>query len=165
MRPIILAVAAVTSLTIAAFSPLNAQEFSSLEERMSGAQYREAGLGKLSDEELAALNAWIRENLAGQVAAPAQPVDHASTDRRGFMSDGASDGPIVSRISGEFRGWDGTGTVFRLDNGQVWQSTDPAARLAIQVNDPEVRIRPGFGGSWFLSVEGYNSRVRVRRIE
>src|SRR5690625_5867296 len=34
--------------------------FSSLEERMTGKEFKQAGLHKLSEDELAALNAWIQ---------------------------------------------------------------------------------------------------------
>lgn len=146
--------------------PASAQSFSSLEERMSAAEFRAAGLDKLSPEELAALNEWLRaKGVSGPAfgaAAPA-PVD----DRRGFpvaLGDSGG-GPIVSRIPGEFRGWDGTGTQFTLENGQVWKSTDPAARLAVKLNDPVVVIRPGVLNAWFLQVEGYNAKVRVIRVK
>lgn len=145
-----------------------AQTFSSLEERMSAAEFRAAGLDKLSAEELEALNAWLRvKGMTGAAfSTPAAPAP-AVEDRRGFpvsMGDSGG-GPIVSRIRGEFRGWDGTATQFTLENGQVWKSTDPAARLAVKLNDPAVVIRPGVMNAWFLQVEGYNARVRVIRVK
>ena len=147
-------------------SGAQAQSFSSLEERMSAAEFKAAGLDKLSPEELAALNDWLRaKGVSGaSFVAPAAvaPVE----DRRGFpVSIGSSsDKAIVSRIQGEFRGWDGTATQFTLENGQVWKSTDPAARLSVRLNDPVVVIRPGVLNSWFLQVEGYNAKVRVVRV-
>lgn len=144
---------------------VQAQSFSSLEERMSAAEFKAAGLDKLSPEELTALNEWLRaKGLSGSsfVAPAAAPVE----DRRGFpVSLGpSSDEAIVSRIPGEFRGWDGTATRFTLENGQVWKSTDPAARLAVKLMDPVVVIRPGVLNAWFLQVEGYNAKVRVIRV-
>jgi hypothetical protein len=144
----------------------SAQEFSSLEERMSAAEFRAAGLDKLSAEELAALNAWIRgkRSLAPMSAGvPTQNI--AEIDRRG-LSDGVKPGDFIeSRILGKFRGWDGTKTTFELENGMLWQSTDPAAKLAVNLHDPVVRITPGFMDAWFLQVEGYNAKVRVKRIK
>ena len=145
---------------------VQAQDFSSLEERMSAAEFKAAGLDKLSPEELTALNEWLRaKGVSGPgFSAPAAtaPVE----DRRGFpISMGSSsDEAIVSRIAGEFRGWDGTATQFTLENGQVWKSTDPAARLAVRLHDPVVVIRPGVLNAWFLQVEGYNAKVRVIRV-
>lgn len=141
---------------------LMAQTFSSLEERMSAAEFKAAGLDKLSADELAALNVWLRDKNATVTTLPASspPVD-----RRGLSATAFSNDPIVSRIPGVFAGWDGTKTVFTLENGQVWKSTDPAARLAVKLNDPVVVIRPGVLNAWFLSVEGYGSRVRVIRVK
>jgi hypothetical protein len=142
-----------------------AQEFSSLEERMSAAEFKAAGLDKLSAEELAALNAWIRgKRSLAPAAAGIPPQSIAEIDRRG-LSDGVKPGDFIeSRILGKCRGWNGTKTTFELENGMVWQSTDPAARLAVNLNDPAVRITPGFMDAWFLQVEGYNAKVRVKRL-
>ncbi|MGY6519768.1 MAG: hypothetical protein ACXIUZ_13765 [Lysobacteraceae bacterium] len=155
-RPIVLALA----FALLPATALHAQEFSSIEERMTGAQYREAGLDKLSNEELAALNRWIRENIAGTATAPAP----ATADRRGFMEP-IEDGEIRSTIPGEFRGWRGSGVRITLENGMVWETTDPASVLSVRLVDPEVRVRQGFGGAWFLRVDGYNTQVRVRRVQ
>lgn len=155
------------ALLLLALLPLtlaHAEEFSSLEERMSAAEFKAAGLDKLTPEELANLNAWIRGRRALAPASAAQP-SVAEIDRRG-LSDGVKPGDvIVSRILGNFRGWDGTRTVFELENGMVWKSTDPAAKLAVNLQDPVVRITPGFMNAWFLQVEGYNAKVRVKRLK
>jgi hypothetical protein len=164
-RPIALALA----LVLLPATALQAQEFSSIEERMSGAEYRAAGLDKLSDEELAVLNRWIRDNLSGSPqqasgVAPAGIAPTASADRRGFPQDGGGE-DIVSRIVGEFSGWSGSGQRITLENGMVWETTDPSSRLAVRLQDPGVRIRSGVAGAWFLRVDGYNTQVRVRRIQ
>ncbi len=156
----------VCAIALALLLPLgaSAQEFSSLEERMSAAEFKSAGLEKLSDAELQALNNWIRGQRAlvpaGSTVA-AMPVE----DRRGLTEQVDFNDPIVSRILGEFRGWRGSDTVFELENGQVWKSTDPAARLAVKLNNPTVTLTPGMMNSWFLKVEGYNSKVRVMRLK
>lgn len=138
-----------------------AQEFSSLEERMSEAEFKAAGLDKLTPEELANLNTW----LSGKVqpaATAAVPVD----DRRGFRSSGNDDGPaVVSRIAGEFRGWRQKGDRFVLENGQVWEITDFTTKMVVRLQDPIVRIEPGVFSAWWLSVEGYNAKVKVKRVK
>lgn len=156
---------ALLLLALLAFA-VSAQEFSSLEERMSAAEFRAAGLDKLSPEELAALNAWLRgqRSLAPVASAPA-PQSIAEIDRRGLSNTVSHNDVIESRIVGNFRGWSGTKSTFELENGMVWQSIDPAAKLAVNLNDPTVRITPGFMDAWFLQVEGYNARVRVKRIK
>lgn len=136
-----------------------AQEFSSLEERMSASQFRAAGLDKLSDEELAELNRWLRGEIGQRVAAMPPPRE----EQIGFRASDVT-GVVTSRIDGEFTGWTGR-TEFRLQNGQVWQQIDSDQRFTgISLDSPQVRIEPGLFGSWQLSVDGYNSTVRVKRL-
>ncbi|MFN3843765.1 MAG: hypothetical protein ACK4RW_10965 [Rehaibacterium terrae] len=144
---------------------LPAQEFSSLEERMTGAEFKAAGLDKLSPEELAALNAWLRRQAGTALPVPPGATPPAIEDRTGFRSESPR-GIVVSRIDGDFNGWEGR-AVFRLQNGQVWQSIEPGARFHVPrtMVNPEVRIQSGMFGGWYLSVEGYNTRVRVQRIQ
>lgn len=144
------------------------QSFSTLEERMTGQEFRESGLYKLTDEELAALNRWIRarsltENEALDLAASEGRASDPSADRRGFPQSGSPDEPIRSRIAGPFSGWNGD-TEFVLENGMVWRQTQ-AGRFSIgQSENVEVTISPGILGAWYLSVDGYNRRVRVERV-
>lgn len=138
-----------------------AQEFSSLEEKMSAKEFREAGLDKLSPEELAALNAWLGGRMRAPAATAAAPVD----DRRGFRdSPEADESDIVTRIEGPFRGWRKLGERFVLNNGQVWEVTDTPSKFVVNLVDPVVRIEPGAFSAWYLSVDGYNARVKVKRI-
>lgn len=146
---------------LAPAAPLSAQEFSSLEERMSGAEFKAAGLEKLSPEELAALNAWLRGNAgaARMTAAPAMVED-----RRGLVESSSRD-MIVSRIVGEFTGWTGN-TRFRLENGQVWEQRDNARLTGVRMDSPVVTLKPSIlGNAWYLSVEGYNATAKVRRVK
>ncbi len=155
-----------------AVSSQASQSFSSLEERMTGREFRETGLYKLSDEELAALNRWIRQrSLAegevmpqdGQPGTSADQSAAAPRDDRGLRETSASREPIRSRIVGSFTGWRGN-TEFELENGMVWRQAEVGTFAIREVENPEVVIRPGMFGAWRLQVEGYNSRVRVERI-
>ncbi len=137
---------------------LLAQEFSSLEERMSFNDFKAAGLDKLSADELRALNAWLSENAKTTISTAVAPVDS-----RGLRVASPPGETIVSRILGEFSGWRG-GTTFNLENGQVWQSDPGNSPLAVKLTDPVVRIKPGLFGTWYLQVEGYNSTAKVKRI-
>lgn len=144
-----------------ASSAASAQEFSTLEERMSAKEFKAAGLDKLSPEELAALNAWLSKKVATSSLPPATPV----ADDRGFLTSTDDEGAIRGSITGEFRGWSGRGDRITLSNGQVWEVVDSTSRLKIQVYDPVVIIEPGVFNSWSLRVEGYNTRAKVRRIK
>ena len=129
---------------------------------MSAAEFKAAGLDKLSEAELKALNDWLRGERSLTPAGAAAMME----DRRGLSQPSYSSGDkIVSRIAGEFRGWRGTKSTFTLENGQVWQSTDPSATFAVKLQSPTVTISPGMLDAWFLKVEGYSSSVRVKRIK
>ena len=162
-----LLISSLLALSLAA-GAVSAQQFSSLEERMSAKEFREAGLDKLSPEELARLNQWLSTRMmppAGTAYAPAAAPAAPAEDRRGFLR-GSDDTAIVSTIPGEFRGWRENGDRFTLANGQVWQVSDmEGPRFAVKVNDPTVTIEPGALGAWYLSIDGYNARVQVRRIK
>lgn len=143
---------------------------------MTGQEFRETGLHKLNDEELAALNAWIRERsltleeIGAQGRGPSQDPQPATSaepaeaagDPRG-LGNSSNRTPINSRIVGSFTGWRGN-TEFELENGMVWRQTENDTFVIREIENPEVRIRPGSFGSWRLSVEGYNSSVSVERV-
>lgn len=82
---------------------------------------------------------------------------------RGLQSEQDDLEQLHSRIVGEFTGWEGD-TVFRLENGQVWQQAR-SGRLVWRANGPAVTIKRGFMGGYRLSVEGVNKEVYVRRIK
>jgi hypothetical protein len=153
-----LLISTVFVLALAGGSAL-AQTFSSLEERMTEAEFKAAGLDKLTPEELKSLNAF----LAGKVVAVA-PAAVPQVDNRGFENR-VTGGAVLSTVNGEFRGWSGRGTRITLANGQVWEVTDSSTRLSVQLNNPAVTVTPGALGAWFLQVEGYNTRARVKRIQ
>ncbi len=167
----VLAVAVALTASFAA-----ANNFSTLEERMTGREFRDAGLHKLTDEELAFLNRWIqvRSLAEGEVpdwatgrpeARPDGPATAAAApagDRRGFSDGERSE--INSRLRGSFSGWRGDGG-FELENGMVWEQAEPGVFAIPTLENPEVRIRPGMFGAWHLQVAGYNTRVRVRRVQ
>lgn len=153
------------SLVLSAFigGSALAQSFSSLEERMTHAEFKAAGLDKLTPEELARLNAFIAEETTK--AASTLPAETPMADNRGFYERTGPQGAIITSITGEFRGWDGKGDRFTLDNGQVWEVTDSSTRLSVKLTNPEVTIEPGVLGAWYLKVAGYNTRAPVRRIK
>ncbi len=70
---------------------------------------------------------------------------------------------ISSRIIGQFNGWDGD-TKFNLENGQIWQQSGNGI-LKVSMNNPKVTIAKGMFGGFILSVEGYNSKVKVKRVK
>jgi hypothetical protein len=71
---------------------------------------------------------------------------------------------IKSRIIGEFEGWSGH-TRFRLENGQVWKQSEADTFVVKSRSNPEVTIRRGMFGSYLLKIKGFNSSVKVERVE
>lgn len=69
-----------------------AEGFSTLEERMSGKEFKETGLGKLTEAELSALNDWLRRHsvatLENVTARPASGTSvSGATTRTGTTQD------------------------------------------------------------------------------
>ncbi|MCA1778057.1 MAG: hypothetical protein LC637_01360 [Xanthomonadaceae bacterium] len=158
---------ALVPILLTAFSAASAQSpesFSSLEERMTGKEFAETGLDKLSADELASLNRWIRRRslAAGEATGSGE---QSLPDRPGELPSIASMArePFQTRVIGKFTGWTGE-TEFSLENGMVWKQTGDGTFFIPEVENPTVTIRPGAIGTWRLSVEGYNSSTRVTRI-
>jgi len=142
--------------TIAGFfllcAPAFATESAKLEERMSEAEFKAAGLNKLSTEELSALNAWLAgEEMQKTIATGNFYPDEDKRER------------IESRINGAFTGWRGN-TIFKLENGQEWQQAESGIYSDRPIDHPAVKIKPMLLGSWLMWVDSCGCSVRVKRI-
>jgi hypothetical protein len=161
----------VLASTVSVFA---AEGFSTLEEQMSGKEFSAAGLDKLTEQELDALNEWIRRHSLATLATPARESgstttavvsDASSKDTRGFKGSEQERTSVTSRILGNFRGWDGQ-TVFRLENGMIWAQDDKDKFYLPNETDNAVAvIEPGMFGRWHLHIEGHDSECRVKRIQ
>ena len=157
--------------------------FSSVEERMTGKEFMATGLNKLSEEELTALNHWLRghsvatlENRVarsdgatisgGATISSAATSSNASAggDKRGLEGVKTNTDTITSRLIGEFSGWDGE-TIFKLENGMVWQQEETDYFTIKPLVNPVVTIKSGMFNSWRLSVGKYNKSIEVNRIK
>ena len=139
-------------------------------------EFRKAGLEKLSDAELDYLSGILygRKSPRTVVAAP-RPVTVTTIDTTPEERFGSEDIPvkeenkpeipdsIQSRILGSFSGWAGD-TVFTLENGQVWEQISKD-HFKVHLTDPKVEIRKGSFGTYFLKIEGYGSRCKVKRVK
>ncbi len=136
--------------------PAVAQQFSSLEERMSSADFKAAGLDKLTPQELQFLDNWLRTHQpVKMVSSSGQPV---------FYPDNAPREKFSTHLVGHFNGWSGH-TTFTLDNGQVWQQAESGAYSCPDIDNPEVTIKPMILGSWLMYVQDCNQSVRVQRVK
>jgi len=68
---------------------------------------------------------------------------------------------IESRIDGEFSGWEGE-TIFKLQNGQVWQQSSYAYKYKYAYS-PEVLIYRS-GSVYKMRVNGVDGEIAVRRL-
>lgn len=68
---------------------------------------------------------------------------------------------VETRIVGEFRGWESR-TVFTLENGTRWKILNGGSYYTPAQPGPKVTITPaGFGGGFWMDIEGVNQRLRV----
>jgi hypothetical protein len=154
-------------LALAFTGTAHAQPFSSLQERMSAAEFKKAGLDKLSPGELHTLNAWLRSHvgMAGAGASSAAaPVVVGPANQFGYRR--PIDQPratVESTLPGRFSGWD-SHTQFSLANGQVWQVSESSSWSCQTMQDPKVTIKPMLLGSWLMYIQGCSNSVRVERV-
>lgn len=160
LRPIVLATLVVLAPAALAWQAPDAP--ARIEDRMTATEFRAAGLHQLSEEQLANLNAWLdgeRPSPPAAAPAPAQPQPFDDRSRS------SSREPVTAHLAGTFDGF-GKGRHYTLDNGQVWVQIDDAALPGVTLDHPRVEIRPALiGSAWYLQVDGYNTRAKVRRVE
>ena len=136
-----------------------------IEQRMTPAEFAASGLGKLSPEELANLNAWLTGTLRAEgERAAAQAAEKVKDDNRGFFHFGESKA-ITAHLQGHFAGF-ARNRQYTLDNGQVWRQTDSASLAGVQLQNPAVEISPSLiGSAWYMKIAGYNTRAKVERVK
>lgn len=71
---------------------------------------------------------------------------------------------ITARIAGPLKEWK-PGTLFKLDNGQVWKAVgDDAGYYPGIPDDAEVTITQSFFGGYWLEIAAIGRKVRVKRV-
>ncbi|MCX2895288.1 hypothetical protein ORG27_17040 [Stenotrophomonas lactitubi] len=170
-RPRLLACAAVLlSLSTPALAQRVVQ--GDLQQQMSAAEFKAAGLDKLNAAELATLNRWLQGKVEAATTEAVAAVREEAREEgrqevivknRGFFDFGSNE-PISGVLQGEFRGF-GKGRIYVLDNGQQWEQTDTTSVSGVRKQSPKVSISPGVMGVWYLKVEGVNTQPKVRRTK
>jgi hypothetical protein len=98
----------------------------SIQEIMTPAEFKAAGLNKLSPEELQKLNAWLQGYRdVTEKAAEKKATAVASRTKLDLL---------VSRVDGSFDGLTGR-TVIRLEDGTVWKQANADDRFRPKVTD------------------------------
>lgn len=154
-RPLLLALLAIPLLSLHAQNV----EFPGVEKAMSEKAFREAGLEKLTPDERARLNEFIRNYAASTNQEAAKvAVDQAVKDNKI-----ASQPQVIeSRIVGPFRGYNGRSR-FTLENGQVWaQSQQTSASYPPIDSPPVIIVKAGWGHRMYILGGG---NIRVSRLK
>jgi len=149
-------------------------------DRLTPEEQKTAGLGLLSPEQLAALNALVQRDRQQGVAQVKEKVraelreevkeqvkietrELARTEARAEQQkEREAETRVLTRISGKYSGWDGA-TQFTLENGQVWRQAESGVYYTKPVESPPVLIEKVYGG-WRLYDQG-GGWVRVVRIK
>lgn len=138
--------------------PARAADDPDVRELMTPEEFNAAGLERLSPQEIEALNRWLIRYTAKE--APVQRRASVAV-REAMKEDDVTE--IRTRIVGDFAGWDGK-TVFRLENGQVWQQRIDG-HFRKRLSSPEVVISKNVLGLWMLRVVEGDRAVGVKRIQ
>lgn len=127
-------------------------------------ELRQAGIDGLQPEQLARLDALVERYTHGEVDRGVTEVIEEKEDKESLGNPRKGPKLIEARIIGRFQGWGG-GTIFRLENGQIWQQANPESYKASKpVMNPGVVLKKSKIGGYWMHVEGFPG-VRVRRIE
>lgn len=163
--------------------------------KLPAERYAKAGLHKLTAAELAELEQVIAEAKSGELEAAerkvaaaeakaraaeakaaAAPTTAAEPEKKGpgwlralITLQDTSDQPeaaeaVESSLVGTYDGWTGR-TVFKLENGQIWQQAGGGQRVDDARPSPKVKIYPGMLGVYWLEVEGVRERVKVKPVK
>ncbi|KZC15788.1 hypothetical protein RHOFW510R12_29595 [Rhodanobacter sp. FW510-R12] len=136
---------------------VHAQDANSLQQRMSNAEFKAAGLDKLSPQELANLDNW----LSTHGKATTKVVD--TSGKPVFYTDKTRRDKIVTHIAGHFDGWRSQ-QEFAMANGQAWKITDPEPHACQPAENPEVQIKPSLLGFWLMYVPSCYESAHVKRV-
>jgi len=122
-----------------------------VEQAMTHADFQSAGLNKLSPQEVHLLNQWLERYMVKLIQAALSPSQPGGTKL-----------PVESYIAGDFQGWSGE-TIFKLDNGQIWQQASYSYTYHYAYH-PRVTIYRA-GGGYKMKVEGLDEVVEVKRLK
>ena len=157
-RPIPHTLFAVLVLVLCTVGSVRAANSPDVRKLMTPEEFNAAGLETLSPAQIDALNRWLIRYTANE--APVQR--RASPAVKEAMAD-VEISETRTRIVGDFNGWTGK-TVFRLENGQVWQQRMDG-RWQRRLKSPEVVISRNMLGFWMLRVVDGDRAIGVKRIQ
>jgi hypothetical protein len=156
--------------------------FPGLKAVLSAAEWKRAGLDRLSPDELGVIDAALIRREAGTTAqvqtelakartvtaaapttpaAPtAQPATPASMSRFGLPLFDEGDWRTMPPLKAKVLKWEG-GNRFRLDNGQLWEGFEP---ITYDLPGKEIEIHARPHGQFVLVVDGVSTTLRIMRL-
>ena len=153
----------VALLISTAFARAQAPEFPGVQKAMSPEAFEQAGLSKLSPEERARLDEFIR----GYVSTSSEKAASAAVDQAAKEGKVKRNEPevIQSSIAGVFRGYDGR-TTFALQDGSVWRQSQQVSRTYPPIDSPPVLIIKGTSmlAGYRMYIAG-GGNIRVSRVK
>jgi hypothetical protein len=134
--------------------------FPGLRKAMSSEEYEAAGLQRLSADERAALDEFIRGYLSSSNERVAEKAATAAVDRAVEAHKAQAPDVIQSRIVGPFSGYNGR-TTFTLENGQRWAQSQRDSAYYRTIDSPPVLIVKGQIGYRMYIAGGGDIRVQL----
>jgi hypothetical protein len=128
-----------------------------IEQVMTANELQDTGVAYLTSEHRNNLNRWLLAYTLRIMKASSKSTPTPT----GIGGTGCSPA-IESTLAGEFNGWEGE-TIFKLDNGQIWQQTEFAFVYSYAYR-PEATIYSTARGCK-LKVAGEDDTILVRRIK
>lgn len=149
--------------------------FPGLKAVLTEAEWKRAGLDRLTPDEIGVIDAALIRQQAGATArlqgelatartaatapAAAQPSP-GLMQRFGLPVFNDNDWRSMPPLRAKVVKWEG-GNRFRLDNGQIWEGHDP---ITYDLPGKEIEIQARPHGQFALTVDGLNTTLRVIRL-
>ena len=138
------------------------ENFPGVKKVLTPEQYAATGLDKLSPDERAKLDDYLRGYVTGATQRVAEQAASHAVDTAVKQHKVEAPMLIESKIPGRISGWK-SDQVFVLENGQRWKVVDNSSRYFTAQDDPSVFIvRDTFG--YKMAIPG-GGVVRVRRLQ
>ena len=122
-----------------------------LKTQMTQQEFTDAGLSKLSGDELKFLDTWLQKRTYDIVQA--LMLKEPSTDGQSV---------VETTISGAFSGWSGD-TIWKMDNGQIWQQSEYSYTYHYAYRPSVLIFRSG--GGWKMRVDGLTEQIGVKLLK
>lgn len=150
----------------------HAQElFPGLKVVLTEAEWKRAGLDRLTPDEIGVINAALIRHQATVTAPPragppavAAPSPTAGAPKPGLLArfglgSAGDDWRSQPTLAATVVKWESANS-FRLENGQIWEGADP---ITYELIGKRIEIQPRAHGQFALIVEGADTTLRVSR--